>query len=97
MDETYRKVIEAEIRLGKLSLGPEDDKSVLNYAEYNEIIYKMLRIVAKETSTDVARRFINTGRALFNYRRKGGESYSDFVDQSREVAQEHLNCLQREP
>lgn len=28
MDETYGKVIEAEMRLGKLSVGPEDDEDL---------------------------------------------------------------------
>lgn len=57
----------------------------------------MLDLVAKESSTDVALRFIITGRAVFNCKRKNDESHANFSDRFRGIAQGHLNCFQRPP
>lgn len=55
MDIAHQKVIDSEQMLGKLSLGPSDEHKTLKFQNHNEIVEKMLRIVAEDSSTDTAK------------------------------------------
>lgn len=57
----------------------------------------MLLLVAKDSSTEAARRLITFGRKLFNCKRTKDESFTAFAERFRGVAQEHLNCFEHKP
>lgn len=97
MDTPYQKIIEAEIQLQKLTLGPVEDDQVLSYQEHKEKIEQILLVVAKESQAGAAKRFISTERKVFTRKRKKSETYTDFEERFRVIAQEHLNCLQHAP
>lgn len=86
MDSSYQKVIEAEIQLRGLKLGPESDEEVFTFRQHKDLVEMMLRIVAKDSPTDAAKRFINPGRKVFGCKRGKGESYSVFVERFRGIA-----------
>lgn len=93
MDNAYQKVIDSELMLGRFNLGPTDDEECLTYAQHKEIVEKILLIVAKDSFTDAAKRFIITGRKVFNRKRRANEGYAEFAERFRGAAQEHLICF----
>lgn len=51
----YQKVLESELKIGRLNLGPADDKNTLSFQQNKRIAEKILKIVAKDSSTDAAK------------------------------------------
>lgn len=87
-----QKIIDAEMHHGKISLRPNDEEEVLSYQDHKEIIENFLQLVTKDSSTDVAKRFINTDRMVFSCKHAKTNSYADFAEWFRGIVREHLNC-----
>lgn len=97
MDESYRKVIDAEIQDGSLQLSPDDQSESWTYEDQKRAVILMVNLVAKDSTAEAARRIINLSRKMFGCKRKNDESYSKYAERFRGVAQEYLNCHQHKP
>ena len=98
MDDAYQKVIDSKLKDAAIHEEPDDDDDiVLPYMVQKALVERILKIVAKDSSTEAARRLIQFNRRVFNCKRSKGETYETFASRFHAVAQDFFNCLQHSP
>lgn len=80
MDESYQKFLDAEVLNDNLSVEQVEDGQPMSFKDYEEVIEKILKVVAKDSTTDSARRIISSGRQVFNCKRSNDESFAAFAE-----------------